>query len=69
MQLGHHWGFGLRRAAWRRIQAFLPAWWGWVAWAVMIVAFGLTVYTGVDYLLAARKTRAAYFAAHPEEKK
>jgi len=49
--------------------AFLPAWWGWVAWAVMIVAFGLTVYTGVDYLLAARKTRAAYFAAHPEEKK
>lgn len=27
VQLGHHWGFGLRRAAWRRIQAFLPAWW------------------------------------------
>ena len=27
VQLGHHWGFGLRRAAWRRIQAFLPEWW------------------------------------------
>lgn len=27
LQLGHHWGFGLRRQAWRRIQAFLPAWW------------------------------------------
>ena len=27
LQLGHHWGFGLRRAAWRRIQAFLPEWW------------------------------------------
>jgi hypothetical protein len=25
--LAHHWGFGLRRSAWRRIQAFLPAWW------------------------------------------
>ena len=48
---------------------FLPVWWNWAAWAVMIVAFGLTVYTGVDYLLAARKTRAAYYAARPEEKK
>lgn len=27
MRLGHHWGFGLRRGTWRRIQAFLPAWW------------------------------------------
>ncbi|GGI99219.1 hypothetical protein [Neoroseomonas lacus] len=26
-QLEHNWGFGLRRAAWRRIQAFLPSWW------------------------------------------
>jgi hypothetical protein len=25
--LGHHWGFGLRRAAWRRIQAWLAPWW------------------------------------------
>jgi CDP-diacylglycerol---glycerol-3-phosphate 3-phosphatidyltransferase len=48
---------------------FLPVWWGWAAWAVMFVAFGLTVYTGIDYLLAASKTRAAYYVAHPEEKK
>lgn len=27
VQLGHHWGFGLRRAAWRRIQDFLAPWW------------------------------------------
>lgn len=26
-QLKHHWGFGLRRGAWRQIQRFLPAWW------------------------------------------
>ncbi|CAH0158368.1 hypothetical protein [Roseomonas sp. CECT 9278] len=26
-QLGHHWAFGLRREAWRRIQAWLPDWW------------------------------------------
>lgn len=25
--LAHHWGFGLRRSAWRRIQAFLAPWW------------------------------------------
>ncbi len=25
--LGHHWGYGLRREAWRRIQAWLPDWW------------------------------------------
>jgi hypothetical protein len=25
--LGHHWGFGLRRAAWRRIQDWLQPWW------------------------------------------
>lgn len=48
---------------------FLPVWWGWIAWAVMILAFVLTVWTGIDYLLAARKTRAQYYAAHPEEKK
>ncbi len=46
---------------------FLPAWWGWIAWAIMILAFALTVYTGIDYLLAAGRTRAAYFEAHPEE--
>lgn len=45
---------------------FLPAPWGWVAWAVMIVAFALTVYTGIDYLIAAWKTRAAYYAEHPK---
>ncbi|MEO3473710.1 hypothetical protein AAFN86_17715 [Roseomonas sp. CAU 1739] len=26
-QLGHHWGFGLRRAAWQRIHAQLGDWW------------------------------------------
>ena len=25
--LGHHWGFGLRRDAWRRIQHWLQPWW------------------------------------------
>ncbi len=49
--------------------AFLPPWWGWIAWVVMIVAFALTIWTGIDYLLAAKKTRDAYHAAHPEEKK
>ena len=48
---------------------YLPFWWGWVAWVVMIVAFALTVWTGLDYVLAAKKTRDAYHAAHPEEKK
>ena len=48
---------------------FMPAWWGWIAWAVMVVAFVLTVYTGIDYLLAAQKTRAAYLAEHPGERK
>ena len=46
---------------------FLPAWWGWIAWLFLIAAFGLTIYTGLDYAVAARKTRAAYYAAHPEE--
>jgi hypothetical protein len=26
-QLGHHWGFGLRRDAWRRIQSRMGDWW------------------------------------------
>jgi hypothetical protein len=26
-QLGHHWGFGLRRDAWRRIQSRIGDWW------------------------------------------
>jgi len=26
-QLGHHWGFGLRRDAWRRIQTCIGDWW------------------------------------------
>lgn len=49
--------------------AFLPWWWGWIAWVVMIAAFALTIWTGVDYLLAAKKTRDSYYAEHPEEKK
>lgn len=27
MQLGHHWGYGLRAEAWRRIQRWLAPWW------------------------------------------
>lgn len=46
---------------------FLPAGWGWIAWLFLIAAFGLTIYTGLGYAVAARKTRAAYYAAHPEE--
>lgn len=45
---------------------YLPEAWGWIAWAVMIVAFALTVWTGIDYLRAAQKTRAAYYAEHPK---
>ncbi len=45
---------------------FLPAAWGWVAWGAMILAFVLTVVTGLDYLREARKLRAEYRASHPE---
>lgn len=47
--------------------AFLPVWWGWIAWAAMIVAFVLTVVTGLDYLREAAKLRARYLAEHPGE--
>lgn len=46
---------------------FLPVWWGWLGWAAMLVAFALTVLTGLDYLREAAKLRAAYRAAHPQE--
>ena len=48
---------------------FLPAAWGWVAWAAMIIAFVLTVLTGLDYLREAQKLRNEYYANHPEEKR
>ena len=47
----------------------LPAAWGWVAWAAMIIAFVLTVLTGLDYLREAQKLRNEYYANHPEEKR
>ena len=46
---------------------FLPAFWGVIAWICMIVAFALTVLTGVDYLREAYRLRRTYLAAHPEE--
>lgn len=46
---------------------FLPAPWGWLAWAAMIAALVLTVVTGLDYLREAQKLRAAYVASHPDE--
>lgn len=48
---------------------FLPAAWGWIAWAAMIIAFVLTVLTGLDYLREAQKLRNEYYANHPEEKR
>lgn len=48
---------------------FLPVPWGWAAWAAMIVAFVLTVVTGLDYLREAARLRATYLAAHPEEER
>lgn len=45
---------------------FMPAPWGWVAWAAMILCFVLTVLTGLDYLREANKMRQAYLADHPE---
>ena len=46
---------------------FMPAPWGWVAWAAMVVAFALTVLTGLDYLREANRMRASWLAEHPEE--
>lgn len=48
--------------------AFLPVWWGWLAWAAMIAALVLTVVTGLDYLREAAKLRARYLAEHPGER-
>ena len=45
---------------------FMPVWWDWLGWASMIVAFALTVLTGLDYLREAAKLRRTYLAAHPE---
>ncbi|WP_232548091.1 CDP-diacylglycerol--glycerol-3-phosphate 3-phosphatidyltransferase [Propioniciclava soli] len=47
--------------------ALMPVWWGWLAWAAMILALVLTVVTGLDYLREAAKLRARYLAEHPEE--
>ncbi|MFT3875053.1 MAG: CDP-diacylglycerol--glycerol-3-phosphate 3-phosphatidyltransferase [Propioniciclava sp.] len=49
--------------------AFLPPFWGWIAWVAMIIAFVLTVLTGLDYLREAKKLRDTYYANHPQEKK
>ncbi len=46
---------------------FLPVWWDWIAWVAMVLAFALTVVTGLDYLREANKLRVAYYAKHPEE--
>ncbi len=46
---------------------FMPAVWDVVAWIAMILAFVLTVLTGLDYLREANKLRTAYLAAHPQE--
>lgn len=47
--------------------AFLPPWWGILAWIAMVLAFALTVLTGLDYLREANKLRTTYLAAHPQE--
>lgn len=46
---------------------FLPTFWDWIAWVAMVLAFALTVVTGLDYLREANKLRVAYYAKHPEE--
>ena len=46
---------------------FMPAVWDVVAWIAMILAFVLTVLTGLDYLREANKLRTAYLAEHPQE--
>jgi CDP-diacylglycerol--glycerol-3-phosphate 3-phosphatidyltransferase len=38
---------------------FLGQWAAWVSWAVMIVAFVLTVYTGIEYLYQAWRANRA----------
>ena len=46
---------------------FLPPVWGIVAWVAMIIAFVLTVLTGLDYLREANVMRRAYHARMQEE--
>ena len=46
---------------------FMPPAWDVVAWIAMILAFVLTVLTGLDYLREANKLRTTYLAEHPQE--
>lgn len=46
---------------------FMPAAWDIVGWIAMILAFVLTVLTGLDYLREAKKLKDDYEAAHPRE--
>ncbi len=46
---------------------FMPVWWDWIAWALMIGALVLTVVTGLDYLRESAKMRARWLAEHPQE--
>ncbi len=39
---------------------FMPTWWVFIAWAFMVVAFVLTILTGLDYLREAARLRARY---------
>lgn len=48
---------------------FMPVAWVWIAWAAMLIAFALTIYTGLDYLREAQKLRNDYYGEHPEEKR
>lgn len=41
---------------------FMPTWWVFTAWGFMIVAFVLTILTGLDYLREAARMRARYLA-------
>lgn len=46
---------------------WLPMPWGICAWVAMVLAFALTVLTGLDYLREAHRMRTAYLARHIEE--
>lgn len=48
---------------------FMPQAWGILAWVAMVIAFVLTIVTGLDYLREANKMRQAYLAEHPEERR
>lgn len=43
----------------------MPMPWGVVAWFAMVLAFALTVLTGLDYLREAHRLRTTYLAQHP----